>query len=225
VAEARYIPALRFEWLTGLYDPLVRLTTREGELKRRIADALEVAPGGRVLDLACGTGTLALMIAGSNPELSVAGVDGDPHVLRRARAKAHAAGIGIDFDQGFSTELPYPDASFDAVVSTLFFHHLDRADKERTATEIARVLKPDGSLHVADWGKPSDPLMAAAFLGVRLLDGFDVTRDNAAGELPRILESGGLADMQERGRLRTPGGTIYVWHGRRQARRAAAPAR
>lgn len=182
--------------------------------KRRIVEALAVPPGGRVLDLACGTGTLAIMLAGARPELSVAGVDGDPGILRRARAKAHQAGVGVDFDHGLSTALPYAEDSFDAVTSTLFFHHLDRGSKEDTVRELVRVLKPGGSLHVADWGKPSDPLMAAAFLQVRLLDGFDVTADNANGELPRIFEEGGFDRVRERDRLRTPAGTISIWDAR-----------
>lgn len=191
---------------------MVRLTTREGAFKRRIVEAVTVPAGGRVLDLACGTGTLAIMLAGARPELSVAGVDGDPEILRRARAKAHEAGVGVDFDEGLSTALPYAEHSFDAVTSTLFFHHLERAVKENTVRELVRVLKPGGSLHVADWDKPSDPLMAAVFLSVRLLDGFDVTSDNANGLLHGLFEAGGFTRVRETGRLRTPAGTIGMWH-------------
>lgn len=211
MAEQRYIPALRFSALTPLYDPLVGLGTRESEFKRRIVDALEVPSGGRILDLACGTGTLAIMIARAHPDISVAAVDGDLEVLRRARAKAHEAQVGIDFDEGLSTALPYSDGCFDAVTSTLFFHHLDRASKVATIAEIARVLKPGGRFHVADWGKPADPLMAAAFLQVRLLDGFDVTRDNASGELPHLFERGGFTRVRECGRLRTLFGPVSIW--------------
>lgn len=157
------------------------------------------------------------MLAGARPELSVAGVDGDPGILRRARAKAHEAGVGVDFDHGLSTALPYAGGSFDAVTSSLFFHHLDRAAKQETVSELVRVLKPGGSLHVADWGRPSDPFMAVAFLQVRLLDGFDVTADNANGELPRIFEAGGFDRVRERDRLRTPAGTISIWDARAAA--------
>lgn len=211
MTEQRYIPALRFSALTRFYDPLVGFGTRESEFKRRIVDAVEVAEGGRILDLACGTGTLAIMIARRYPGISIAGVDGDPEMLRQARAKAHETEVGIDFDEGLSTALPYEADSFDALTSTLFFHHLDRASKEKTVAEIARVLRPGGRLHVADWGKPSDPVMAAALLQVRLLDGFDVTRDNANGELPRIFERGGFTRVRESGRLRTLFGPVSIW--------------
>ena len=212
MAEQRYISALRFPALTRFYDPLVGLGTRESEFKRRIVEAVDVPRDGRILDLACGTGTLAIMLARRNPGISIAGVDGDSEMLRRARAKAHEAGASIDFDEGLSTALPYEDDSFDALTSTLFFHHLDRSSKERTVAEIARVLKPGGHLHVADWGKPSDPVMAVALLPVRLLDGFDVTRDNANGELPRIFERGGFGQVRESGRLRTLFGPVSIWN-------------
>ena len=214
-AEQRsYIPALRFRALTGLYDPVVRATTRERTFKRQLVEKLDPAPGERVLDLACGTGTLALMIAERYPQAGVTGVDGDPEVLRRARDKAERAGAPIDFDEGFSTELPYKDQSFDRVASTLFFHHLTTPDKARTLAEVRRVLRPGGELHVADWTKPSDPLMAALFWPVRLLDGLDVTRANADGTLPRMFERAGLGVTTEHDRLRTGFGSLALWSAR-----------
>jgi len=118
--QDRFVPALRFTWLTGLFDPVSRLTTREGTFKRRVLERATLVEGERVLDLACGTGTLALAAARSVPGLRVTGVDGDPAILGRARAKA---GAEVTFDEGLSTELPYEDESFDVVLSTMFFHH------------------------------------------------------------------------------------------------------
>lgn len=85
----------------------------------------------------------------------------------------------------------------------------------RTAREIARVLHGGGELHVADWGRPSDPVMAAAFLGVRLFDGFENTRENVRGALPAIFEQAGLDGAEQTGRLRTVFGTLALyraWH-------------
>lgn len=87
------------------------------------------------------------------------GLDADAEMLHRARRTAAEAGVEVGFQQGFSDDLPYEDGSFDAVVSTLFFHHLILEAKRRTIVEITRVLKPGGELHVADWGRPADPLM------------------------------------------------------------------
>ena len=136
----------------------------------------------RILDLGCGTGTLAIQVKQREPRAEVVGLDADPAMLSQAREKAERAGVELTLTEGFSTELPFEDRSFDLVLSTLFFHHLDPEPKRQTAREIARVLRTGGELHVADWGKPSDPVMAAAFLGIRLLDGFENTADNARGD-------------------------------------------
>lgn len=215
--ERSYVPALGFGRLTGLYDPVVRLTTRETRFKRQLLEQAGIAPGQRVLDLACGTGTLAIAAKRRQPGAEITGIDGDPAVLARAREKAESEGIRIRFDEGRSERLPYPDGSFDLVLSSLFFHHVAREAKERTAHEIARVLKPGGELHVADWGPPGDPLTSVLFLAVRLFDGFDQTRDNARGRLPEIFESASLSDARERGRLRVVFGVLAFYSARRPA--------
>jgi ubiquinone/menaquinone biosynthesis C-methylase UbiE len=215
VSEDGYLRALRFPALTRVYDPLIRLTTRESLFKRRLVEQARPEPGQGVLDLGCGTGTLALLVKERQPDADVVGLDADPEMLDQARAKAARAGVELRLDEGFSTELPYPDSSFDRVLSTLFFHHIDLESKRRTAREIARVLDNGGELHVADWGRPSDPLMAAAFLGVRLFDGFENTRENGRGALPSIFEQGGLEDAEQTDRLRTPFGTLALYRARR----------
>jgi len=218
MAEApRYLPALRWKSLTPLFDGAVRVTARETTMKRRLLDQADVAPGDAVLDLGAGTGTLAIWLKQRTPAARITGLDADPDVLARARRKAAGAGCEIDFVEGFSTDLPFATDSFDVVLSTLFFHHLTGPDKRRTLAEVQRVLKPGGSLHVADWGKPGDPLMAALFLTVRAFDGFEVTADNARGVLPALFEEAGLEDAQERRRLRTSLGTIALLSARSRA--------
>jgi ubiquinone/menaquinone biosynthesis C-methylase UbiE len=212
--ESRYVPALRFRFLTRVYDPAVRVTTREREFKRRLLDQAGIESGHRVLDLGCGTGTLAAMAKSRAPDAELVGLDGDPEVLERAREKAEAGGFEVRFDEGFSTELAYEEASFDRVLSTLFFHHLTGADKRRTAAELARVLRPGGELHVADIGRPADPVMWALSRQIRVFDGFEQTRDNFAGALPEIFAEAGLAEARERDRLRTPVGSISLYSAR-----------
>lgn len=214
--ENRYVPALRFRVLTAIYDPVVRLTTRESEFKRRLLEQARLQPGERVLDLGCGTGTLAITAKRAQPGAEIVGLDGDTDVLRRAREKAIAAGAVIRFDQGLSTNLPHADDSFDIVLSTLFFHHLTPPSKQATAREIARVLSPGGRLFVADWGPPQDLLMRIAFLAVRSLDGFELTRENAEGALPSIFAEAGLEKAEQVGQLRTATGTMAFF-------RAAVP--
>jgi SAM-dependent methyltransferase len=211
----RFIPALRFDRLTALFDPVVALTTREGHFKDRVLERAAVRGGERVLDVACGTGTLAIELLERMPGAQVTGVDGDPRILERARAKAAGVGADVHFDEGLSTDLPYADESFDVVLSTLFFHHLSDPAKRRSADEICRVLRRGGRAVVADWGRPQDPLMRVAFLPVQVLDGFSNTGGHVAGALPGVLAGAGLDPVEVSDRIRTPLGTIEVLTARR----------
>jgi ubiquinone/menaquinone biosynthesis C-methylase UbiE len=209
--ERTFLPALRFRALTPVFDQAVRLTTREQRFKRQLLAQAGIAPGDSVLDVGAGTGTLAIMVAREVPTAHVTGLDADPEILEIARRKAATAHVEVDFVEGFSTELPFPDSHFDVVLSSLFFHHLEREVKTRTLSELYRVLAPGGRLHVADWGKPSDPVMAAAALQIRLFDGFGVTADNVSGALPALFEQAGFEHASVRDRLRTPLGTLALY--------------
>ncbi len=111
----------------------------------------------------------------------------------------------MQFDRALSYSLPYPAAHFDRVVSSLFFHHLSWKDKERTAQELFRVLKPGAELHVADWGRASSTLMRGLFLFIQLLDGFKNTQDNVSGKLIGLFEQAGFVQVSQRQTF----GTIY----------------
>jgi ubiquinone/menaquinone biosynthesis C-methylase UbiE len=215
MASDGYLPALRFPALTRIYDPVIRLITREAVSKPALVRQAAPKPGQCVLDLGCGTGTLALLVKRTEPGVKVVGLDADPEMLAQAERKAEAAGMEIELTEGLSDSLPYGDRSFDLVLSSLFFHHLDPDSKRRTAREIARVLRPGGELHVADYGPPPDPVMAAAFLGVRAFDGFENTRDNVHGALPEIFEEAGLQEAEQIARLRTVSGALAFIRARR----------
>ena len=216
-ARDRYIPALGFDRLTGLYDPIVRVTTRERTFKRRLLDQAAIAFGHRVLDLGSGTGTLAVLAKQREPGAEVVGVDGDPAVIERARRKAAEAGVDVRFDHGLADALPYADASFDRVLSTLLFHHLTHDAKAAAASEVMRVLRPGGEVHLADWGPVRGLVAGTLFLAVRAFDGFEATRDNAEGRLPDILAAAGLADVAERARIRAALGSLSLLSARRPA--------
>lgn len=211
----RYIPALGHAWLTGFYDPILRLTMREVTFKSRLIDQADLRPGHRVLDLGCGTGTLTVQIKQSQPGAEVVGLDGDADILRRAAAKRDRAGVAFDLVEGFSDRLPFADGSFDRVLCSLLLHHLTTDAKRRTLAEVFRVLRPGGQVHVADWGAPQDPLMRAAFVIVQLVDGFATTDDNVKGRIPAMLRDAGLVDVDVTGHLRTMYGTLSLIRGER----------
>lgn len=214
---ADYLPAARFDFLTPVFDVFVKGTTRERTFKRKLLEQARLEGGADVLDLGSGSGTLAIWAKQANPGVRIRGLDGDPAIIAQAVRKAARAGVEIPFDEGLSYDLPYDDASFDRVLSSLFFHHLVRRDKERTIAEIARVLRPAGELHVADWGQPrSLPDKVGAF-AIRKFDGDEPTRDNLAGRLPGLFEAGGLVDARERERVAAPLGVVSLYSARRPA--------
>jgi len=210
-----YIPALKYRLLTSLYDPLLCWVLRESKFKRCLVEQAGIESGHRVLDLGCGTGTLALMIKRTQQEAEVVGLDGDPKVLEIAKAKVARSGQEITMDYGMAYELPYPDDSFDRVLSSLLFHHLSRENKVNTLTEVFRVLRPGGQLHVADWGAPSNISMRIAFLSVQMLDGFKTTADNVKGLLPEMFSSAGFEEAQESAQYMTISGTLSLYRARK----------
>ncbi len=119
------------------------------------------------------------------------------------------------FDEGFSTDLPYENSSFDRVLSSLFFHHLLRDDKIATVREAFRVLKPGGYVYIADWGKPRNVVMRILSYQIRVLDGFDRTRDNIEGRLPEYIAGEAFVDVGVLREFRTVFGTITLYIGRK----------
>jgi ubiquinone/menaquinone biosynthesis C-methylase UbiE len=150
------------------------------------------------------------MLKAASPDSEVIGVDGDPEVLGAAKGKAARAGFDVRFDEAMSYGLPYPDGSYDRVLSSLFFHHLTRENKSKTLDEVHRVLKPGGEVHVADWGSPATPLMGLSSRLIQFLDGFETTADSFAGLLPALMASAGFTSVQETGAFNTIWGTIRL---------------
>jgi ubiquinone/menaquinone biosynthesis C-methylase UbiE len=213
----RYVPALGHGRLTPFYDVVVAMTTRERRFKHALIDQARLEPGLRVLDLATGSGTLALWMKQYQPTLDLSAVDADPTILAIARRKAAKANAEIQWLQAMSTEIPFPALHFDRVVSSLFFHHLTWEDKVRTAREVFRVIKAGGELHVADWGRPQGPLMRGLFLGIQLLDGFDNTRDNVAGRLVPLFEQAGFVEVTATQAFNTMFGTLALYRATKPA--------
>lgn len=149
-----YLPAFGRDALLPLYDPVVRLFGADRARETLIAQA-DIHPGHQLLDVGCGTGTLPVQIKRRTPDTEVTGIDPDPKALARCRRKAQRAGIEARFDQGFADALPYADASFDRVFSSLMFHHLPRDVRLCAMQEAYRVLRPGGALHMLDFAGPA----------------------------------------------------------------------
>lgn len=138
--DKEYIPALNKDWLTPVYDPLIRIIMREQAFKTRLVQRINLQPGNQVLDLGCGTGTLAVMLQRSQPQAVITGLDGDERVLGMARRKTRQDGLDqIRWEKGLAFALPYPDATFDVVVTSLMTHHLTPANKRKTCGGTPRA--------------------------------------------------------------------------------------
>jgi ubiquinone/menaquinone biosynthesis C-methylase UbiE len=137
------------------YDLLVWLLTlgREPVFREKVVRLARLSAGESVLDVGSGTGTLAIAakrIVG--PDGTVCGIDASPEMIARARNKALKAGTEIVFETAVAEALPFPDAQFDAVLTTMVLHHLPHEVRQQSLREMRRVLKPGGRLLAVDFG-------------------------------------------------------------------------
>ena len=184
-----YIPALSYRFLTPFYDFIQKYIVRDVRYKSLLIDQADIRVGQSVLDLGCGTGTLAIMVKRLHSGAEVTGLDADPDMLKVARYKSAREITPVTFDTGMTYDLPYPDESFDRILSSIMIHHLKTPDKKRTAHEVFRVLKPGGQLHIVDFGKPVT--WYGKILGP-FLHGFEEANDNIEGSLPKFFGEPGL---------------------------------
>jgi ubiquinone/menaquinone biosynthesis C-methylase UbiE len=212
IKDEKYIPALRFDWLTPLYDPILRWVMREEKFKKELVRQAQIQAGQKVLDLGCGTATLTILIKLTHPSAEVVGLDGDSRVLAIGRAKAVSAGAELALDQGMSFHLPYPDESINRVLSSLLFHHLTSENKQRTLDEVYRVLRPGGEFHLADFGQPATPW---ALWVSPLIARLEEVSDHHKGLLPGMIRQAGFDRVAEVRHFSTIFGTLTLYRGQK----------
>jgi SAM-dependent methyltransferase len=134
----------RATWEAGDYSALAPYIEHVG---RRVLATAGVEPGMRVLDVACGTGNVALPAAEARADVTA--LDIAPKLLEKGREKAEAAGLAVNWVEGDAEQLPFEDDSFDRVFST--FGHMFAPRHRRTADEMARVCRKGGTIAVCCW--------------------------------------------------------------------------
>jgi len=187
VTNHDYIPAAgRDAFLPG-YDLLTRVLGMHKAYDALVAQA-DLADGLRVLEIGCGTGNVTLRAKRAALSADVVGCDPDPLALARAQRKA--SGLhGIRFERAYAQDLPFADQEFDRVLSSMMLHHLDGDVKTAAAAEMFRVLRPGGSVHVADLG---GRMSADDGLAARLMMRNAHAHGNLGDAIPRLLRSVGF---------------------------------
>jgi len=185
----------------SVYDVVQPIVTlgQSGRRACHVADLVSPRSGERVLDVGCGTGTLAWEIAKRlESRGEVVGIDASPSMIRVARRKRSA--LHCRHQVALAENLPFPDRHFDAVCSGLFFHHVDAELKRQSLNEIVRVLRPGGRVVIEDIGPPYTLLGAALAYGAWICLLQPEIRENIKGLLPCLMKECGLSCVEERGR-------------------------
>jgi ubiquinone/menaquinone biosynthesis C-methylase UbiE len=125
---------------------------RHDAFRRRVVELAELCGDEDILDAGCGTGLTTLRIAEQYPECRVHGIDLSIKMIEVTRNDAVERGLDVDLRTGSITDLPYPDAAFDVVLTNIMFHHLDLVEKQLAVAQIARVLKAGGRYVSAEFG-------------------------------------------------------------------------
>jgi ubiquinone/menaquinone biosynthesis C-methylase UbiE len=210
VEQTKYIPALRFQWLTPLYDFLINITMPEKKIKQALIETANIPAEVKVLDFGCGTATLTIMVKEMHSGAKVTGIDVDREILDRATQKVKEKKLDIfllDYD---GKHLPFQRNAFDRTVSCLVFHHLDTDTKQKALAEIFRVLNKDGQLHIADFGRSKSWVQRTLFNLIRGLDGFKSTDANAKGLLPEMISDAGFENVAINKRFKTMFGEVQI---------------
>jgi ubiquinone/menaquinone biosynthesis C-methylase UbiE len=208
-----FTPALGSSKLTPIYDSVIALLTRERVWRSRVVAAASPHLVGRVLDVGCGTGSLAIAL-GRKAERSVTihGLDPDPEVLQRAKRKANAFGLKVRLYNGFlNREFLDRYGPFNVVLSTLVLHQTPLVEKRRILGLAYEALADGGRLVIADYGLQATRIMRFLFRHtVQRIDGVSDTQPNADGVLPKLIKNAGFLIQEPSNDLPTLTGSISI---------------
>jgi len=176
-------------------------------------DLLDPVAGELIVDIGAGTGSQAVAIKVRCPAARVVGVDPDPAVLRIARAKADAAGVEVEWLEGYGDQADRRLGAgvADKVISSLVLHQCDVPVKAEILKAMVRLGRPNARVVVADYGLQRTLLMRLLFRQVQALDGWERTGFNAKGQLPQLMTEAGLVGVAEHGVIPTPTGSISLY--------------
>lgn len=214
MSEETFTPALGRLAPARFFDYVVALT-RERLWRSLTVMHLAPRPDDAILDVGCGTGSLALLAARVEPQAKVVGLDPDPEILAVAGGKDAQARVRWLTGMGDALVDSVGGESMDAVMSSLVLHQCPLAVKRAILESMFAVLRPGGRLVIADFGLQRTRLMRLAFKFVQFADGKTDTQPNADGVLPELISSVGFADAREADVVSTINGSISIYVARK----------
>ena len=207
----KYIPALGYDFLSAYYDLAIKLTMPEKKFRDILIEKLNPEDDEEILEFGFGTGQNLILAKAQNTNTKFIGVDIDPKVREIALHKLHKQNLSITLDLYNGVTLPYKDNQFDKIYSCLVFHQLDAETKLNCLKELNRVLKQNGKIIIADWGKAQNKLMRFTFGFVQLLDGFKTTNDNVKGLMPTFIKNANFLNVETTNSINTIIGTFSYY--------------
>jgi len=214
-----YTPALGKVWLTPHYDRAIALLTRERYWRDALVLAAKLAPGDRVLDVGCGTGSLLKALLSNCPRIELTALDPDPAVLAVAKRKLGDLQSVVHWHEGFLGSLSVSDEQRpDKIVNSLVLHQVPLHEKRAILERMHEILRPGGEVLIADYMRQDSRLMRMLFRAtVQQLDGVEDTQPNAEGVIEDHLSE--LFDHAERLKVfHTPTGAISLWRGTKKGK-------
>ena len=174
---------ISLDFLSHFYDCLT--FTEKSKFRKNQIGLMNIRKGEKVLEVGCGTGALSIpakIAVGKSGEVD--GIDIAPKMITTAQQKARKSNLKINFRIASVNKLPYPDNSFDLVISSLMFHHLPVKVKKEGLEEIHRVLKKEGRLFLCDFGSPHILTLPLMYL---ILIWISSTRYQLFGRLRKLI--------------------------------------
>jgi len=215
MSEKTFTPALGRLAPARFFDYAVAMT-RERLWRSLTVMHLAPRPDDAILDVGCGTGSLALLAARVQPRAKITGVDPDPEILAVAHGKDADGRVRWLTGMGDALVESVGAESMDGVMSSLVLHQCPLAVKSAILESMFAVLRPGGRLVIADFGLQRTRLMRLAFRFVQFADGKTDTQPNADGVLPELISAAGFADVREADVVATVNGSISVYVARKR---------
>ena len=190
-----YIPPAHYDFLTTFYDIGCVLLGFGKNFRCRIIQHLGLWGTEHLLDAGCGTGTLLVMLKKYYPEVIAEGLDPDKKALQIASQKSHRNNANILLHCSTMDNMPIESNSYDVIVSSLVFHHLQKDNRFASLKECLRVLRPGGRMLLVDFGPPRPYIVDRILSGLFSL--FEPIEDGRKGRIPELILKAGFSKVNE----------------------------